>query len=273
VLEKVKRYSGTPTSLAQLASQELQFPVERSAISHVLRDNNLTLKKTSPVPGLSVASEREVFTRQLSEIWTRAEQAVFLDEKKFNNQATVNRKAGFGYAKAGERLPPRLQPLPHRGVLPAKLYAIGAVSVTTPAPMLSGEMGDVGLIALRTQNTKISAEDYAEWVINSLAPLMGCYPAPRSILMLDNSPEHRSYEKEIMAALNRKGAVLLWLPPKSPDLNVIEKLWDVALARTNRHAVELSVEGRALNEADLLADLMAARMTRDSLRFRQQVKF
>lgn len=52
----------------------------------------------------------------------------------------------------------------------------------------------------------------------------------RSIIILDNWSVHRSIEAQLQNALNAKGAMLLWNPPNSPDLNPIEKMWDLVIS-------------------------------------------
>lgn len=67
---------------------------------------------------------------------------------------------------------------------------------------------------------------------------------------------------------NARGALLAWNPPNSPDLNIIEKLWDVIVAGIHRRTLELSVGRwgpiRPANTADLEIVARAARLSRKS---------
>lgn len=49
---------------------------------------------------------------------------------------------------------------------------------------------------------------------------MNPYPGPRSILVMDNALWH--HDKAIYEAVERKGVLPVYLPPYSPDFNLIE---------------------------------------------------
>lgn len=58
---------------------------------------------------------------------------------------------------------------------------------------------------------------------------------------MDNWSVHRSIEMELHHKLNQRGAILLWNPPNSPDLNPIEKLFNVILSKMSRRLLLLSL--------------------------------
>ena len=64
--------------------------------------------------------------------------------------------------------------------------------------------------------------------------------------------------------MNAKGGLLLWNPRNSPDLNPIEKVWDVVLAKCTRLHYELllGLQGpvREFVVTDLLNCLSSARL-------------
>ena len=45
------------------------------------------------------------------------------------------------------------------------------------------------------------------------------------VIVLDNASPHRSYKTKEFVAKNQKRLELLYLPPYSPDLNPIERVW------------------------------------------------
>ena len=110
-------------------------------------------------------------------------------------------------------------------LLPQKMEVIGALGCVPPSPMLSGKMGNVGLVSFKCKTG-------VNWTI-----------------------------KEI----NERGALLLWNPPNSPDLNCIEKCWDIANKRIAQKQIELSISrGEAsmlLTTGDLLKCLQDCRLT------------
>jgi hypothetical protein len=99
--------------------------------------------------------------RLLQNFWTAANQIVFVDMKRFSKDEWA-RGASYGYSACGERLPKHLKGnidfcfsfsiyfsfflgiLP--SVMPRQLQIIAAVGTKYPAPLLSGELGDVGFI-------------------------------------------------------------------------------------------------------------------------------
>jgi len=74
LLPAVADHGGGPTELAVVASEALGHVYTRQDVWHVLHQHNMTFKKTSPVPGLSVPSERAAFRQALERWWTRADQ-------------------------------------------------------------------------------------------------------------------------------------------------------------------------------------------------------
>jgi hypothetical protein len=54
-------------------------------------------------------------------------------------------------------------------------------------------------------------------------PLLGPFPGPKSIVILDNCAIHRKADLEAAAAI--KGAIIQFLPPYSPMYNPIEQVF------------------------------------------------
>jgi hypothetical protein len=134
--------------------------------------------------------------------------------------------------------------------------------------MRSGQLGIVGLMHFSVQYEKFTAQDIVSWVEQDLAPMLNAYPGPQSVVVMDNMPEHRALEQRIAAAIRSRGAMLLWNPPQSPDLNPIEKLWDVAISHANARLVQVLAghwapggASRAFNIGDLILALQDARMS------------
>ena len=57
-----------------------------------------------------------------------------------------------------------------------------------------------------------------------LLPSMNAYPGPNSILILDNARAHL-FNDLIEYAWQHHGVIVLFLPPYSPDLNPIERVF------------------------------------------------
>ena len=51
------------------------------------------------------------------------------------------------------------------------------------------------------------------------------YPSQRLVLVLDNAPFHHSRQVQAYLSLFEQRVLVCWLPPYSPDLNLIERFW------------------------------------------------
>lgn len=73
----------------------------------------------------------------------------------------------------------------------------------------------------------LTTREIVVFIEQQLAPLLNPFPNPRSILVLDNAPGHREIRVQnararIAAAVQRRGAMLIWNPPSSPDMVPLE---------------------------------------------------
>jgi len=118
-----------------------------------------------------------------------------------------------------------------------------------------GALSAAGLSALMTVDGATDGEVFAAFVREVLAPTLSA----GDIVVLDNLGAHRSAAAR--AAVEAKGARLVFLPPYSPDLNPIERCWSkiktalrAAKART-REALEEAIKQAiaAVTESDARA--------------------
>jgi len=165
-----------------------------------------------------------------------------------------------------------LDPLPRFvQLLALKTGVIGALSLVNPLPLADGRMGDVGLICSATRSGRtLSTADIVTFFEQTLSPMINPFPGPRSVVILDNAPGHRAIAQQaqvrIRTAVQRRGGILIWNPPHSPDLNPIEHLWQVTnkLASDMIHKLQLGLLGppRPFAPADLQTCLRNARLSR-----------
>ena len=107
---------------------------------------------------------------------------------------------------------------------------------------LLGALSSAGVAALMTVDGATDGEVFLAFVREVLAPTLNL----GDVVLWDNLGAHRS--PAVRAAVEARGAQLIFLPPYSPDLNPIERCWSkiktclrAAKART-REALEAALK-------------------------------
>jgi transposase len=134
-----------------------------------------------------------------------AEQIICVDESG-SDERTGDRL--MGYADTGTRavVSRWLESRDRVSVLPA--YTIdGYIASTTFMGTLTGDM-------------------FEDFIIEQLLPLCNPFPAPRSVIFLDNASVHHYSKDRITEACRRRNVWIRWLPPYSPDFNPVEESFE-----------------------------------------------
>lgn len=92
-----------------------------------------------------------------------------------------------------------------------------------------------GYIASRTFEGTSTRDLFEDFIIDELLPICNAYPAPRSVIILDNASIHHSNIDNIKRVCQRKGVYLRFLLPYSPDFNSIEESFGDLKAYIRRH--------------------------------------
>lgn len=138
----------------------------------------------------------------------RRDQLVFLDE----SSAKTNMTRLYGRSPVGERC---VDHTPHgHWKTMTMLSAIRA----------SGVMADATVVVDGAMN----GETFLAYVEQFLAPTL----KPGDVVMMDNPASHKV--RGVREAIEAAGCDLWYLPPYSPDLNPIEKLWSKVKAWLRR---------------------------------------
>lgn len=87
---------------------------------------------------------------------------------------------------------------------------------TTTVEAAVGPGGPLGAATWRGGTTKAR---FLSWVRSALAPLL----REGDVVVMDNLSAHRA--DGVAEAVEARGARVVYLPPYSPDLNPIEKMW------------------------------------------------
>ena len=126
-----------------------------------------------------------------------AEHLVFLDESGVNTNLTRL----YGRAHSSQR-------------------AVDHAPLNTPqtTTVLSSIRLD-GEKAFTTYQGGTTGERFVQYLKETLLPTL----RPGDIVVMDNMPSH--HVKAVREILEAKGMKVLYLPPYSPDLNPIEKMW------------------------------------------------
>lgn len=122
---------------------------------------------------------------------------VFLDESSCNTDMTRR----YAYSVGGTR-------------------AVDSAPVNKPksTTILSSIQLD-GTMLYTTYSGGTTSEKFNDYLENTLIPHLG----KNSIIIMDNMKSHHA--KDVKRCLNERRVSYLYLPPYSPDLNPIEKLW------------------------------------------------
>lgn len=86
--------------------------------------------------------------------------------------------------------------------------------------------------------------------LDGLLAVMNPYPAPNSVLVLDNCSIH--HVDGVQERCDAAGVRLLYLPPYSPDLNPIEEAFSAFKAHARRHGIQFRAAMESGDRADAL---------------------
>ena len=203
--------------------EELQYELKRrfpeapsstSTICRGLKFNlNLTRKVIERRAREAAAEERIAYLERMQPWFVGPCQLVFLDETS-KDARTAWRKWGWGVR--GKRV---VTSMPYaRGTRISILAALG----------VNGFIGYAHTVGTFTRGAFHQA--FAEYIL----PLLRPWPGPNSIVVMDNASIHMYVELE--ALINSAGAILVYLPPYSPDLNPIEASFGLLKAWILKHA-------------------------------------
>ncbi|KAF7336106.1 Transposase domain-containing protein [Mycena venus] len=196
--------------------------VHFTTIFRELQRLGVSRKKLKKIAAERNERVRMDFVRRMAEY--PAEYLGFLDETS-KNERTLSR--GYGRAKKGRRAK-----MKQKFVRGTRLTATGLLTLD-------------GIIANKVVEGSMKREDYLEFIEHEVMPLTSPFPAPLSVLVMDNARIHHG--EEILLLAERFGVRIEFLPPYSPDFNPIEEAFSKIKAFIRRHSDVLSAStGAAL---------------------------
>jgi transposase len=153
-----------------------------------------------------------------------ANQLVFIDESAANER-TSDRK--YGWAPIG------VTPVEYRPFKRSERWSI------LPAYTIDG------FITWDIRQGSYTSELFDNFIENNVLPLCNAFPGPRSVIVMDNAPIHRSKVylqcmkftmlQRLQELCDNAGVKLAKLPPYSPDYNPIEEAFAELKAWMRKH--------------------------------------
>jgi hypothetical protein len=195
-----------------------EFPdlnnVSLSTICRALRfDLNLSRKVLVKHAREACREEIKNYFLKLSGLYFNAHQLVFVDETSKDSRASQRR---YGWSK---RNTPAIAKVPF--TRSSRVSLVAAVDID-------------GFFAWDYTEGTFDRNAFHKSMINNVLHLMNPFPAPRSILIIDNAKIH--CYSELIDAVHAIGAIVLFLPPYCPQLNLIEVCFGLLKKWIQRHA-------------------------------------
>ena len=142
----------------------------------------------------------------------KADQLVFCDESA-SNERTLDRKRGWA----------------PKGLLCRVAWNSKRSKRWSILPAITLE----GYLTYDILHGGYTTAHFNNFIRTKVLPRMNPFPAPRSVLILDNASCHRSQELKEMC--REAGVVLEFLPPYSPDFNPIKESFSALKAWIRRN--------------------------------------
>ena len=179
--------------------------VDESTICRFLKESKFSRKKMRLV---AIQQSEELRARYLAEVVLYdPSMLIFVDETGSNRKDAMRK---FGYSLRGQRCI-------------AKKLMVRGQRVSAIVALSTERVLDVKFV-----HGSVSGEIFSQFIELNLLPHLLPFNGsnPNSIVVLDNASVH--YHKRVRELINSVGALLLFLPPYSPDLNPIEETFSAA---------------------------------------------
>jgi hypothetical protein len=173
------------------------IPTICRALRHDLKLSRKVLEKRARE---SLPADIREYYHKLSVLYSSPDQLIFIDESGKDGRDCVRR---FGWSRVNT---PAVVILPfQRG---KRVSILAAIDTS-------------GFLAWPSIEGTFTRQRFHDAFIEHICPLLKPWPMPRSIVIMDNAKIHMY--RELEQAIHRSGAVLIFLPPYSPQLNPIEQ--------------------------------------------------
>ena len=204
--------------------------VATSTICQFLYKNGFSRQKMRIAASQRDADLRSRYVSELSVY--KAEMFIFLDETGTDRRDVLRRHA---YSLRGK--PAVAHRLQVRG---QRLSSIAIMSIA-------------GVLDCEVVSGSVDGEVYYDFVRKRLLPHLMPFNGtnPHSVVVLDNASIH--HVQGIMSMVEEVGALVLYLPPHSPDFNPIEELFSKIKTTIKDNEIDLELQEMNLEEIVLAA--------------------
>ena len=192
-----KRIFLTTKSVIAHVRQKFGVRYSRGGITDLLHRLGFSFKKPKGVPGKADRAKQEEFLRQYKKEKSRGGLIYFGDA----THPTFNTALNYGWIKKGENFEVKTNPGRHR------ININGAIEIKT-MDVITRSYPTINQYSICDFLNAIRAKNPGE---------------KRITLFLDNASYHRA--KRVRAFAKKLRIKILYLPPYSPNLNPIERLW------------------------------------------------
>jgi hypothetical protein len=196
----------------------IQFPdlpnISLPTICRALRhDLNLSRKVLEKRARESIPAQILEYYNKLAPVYSYPEQLIFIDETSKDGRDCLRR---HGWSRINQ---PAVVHQPfQRG---CRVSALAAFDTS-------------GFFAWACTDGTFTRQKFHDVFIKHICPHLQPWPMPRSIVILDNAKIHMY--RELVQAIHRSAAILIFLPPYSPQLNPIEQGFALLKQFLKKHA-------------------------------------
>ena len=180
-----------------------------SSISRTLQRMKMTLKIPNRVLSRADHNESKIFQNMFKMIGFYPSQLVFLDESANSRALGIVRKA---------RAPHGITPVSQSRHVGERLTCVCAITI-------------FGIFHSTLISGSLVNDDFHSILNENIFPEMNSFPNPFSVLILDNC---RAHQLDIDEIWEKHSILVLYLPPYSPHLNPIERLFACLKAHIKR---------------------------------------
>lgn len=208
--EQVKEKSDMyQQEMANYLWDELEIDVSRQTIGRSLQAGKWSKKKIRRVAKERNEELRDFYSHKVSRL--KSSQFIFVDESGSDQHGTFRRT---GWAPHG------VTPIQH------------STFHRDPRHQILPAYAQDGIMLARVYQGTTDAAFFEDF-IEQLLCHCGRFPEPKSVLVMDNAPFHRTHK--IRERCQDAGVLLIYLPPYSPDLNPIEEFFAELKAFIKKH--------------------------------------